>query len=91
MNKNTYRINEHLFKVYLLTECAYSECEPQRRREKRTPSLTYSTSERTSLDSFRPRTSDIKRERYQCVVPRYAVTVGALKVTQRGNGDRENT
>ena len=30
---------------------------------KRTPSLTYSTSERTSLDSFRPRTSDIKRER----------------------------
>ena len=34
-----------------------------RRREKRTPSLMYSTSERTSLDSFRPRTSDIKRER----------------------------
>ncbi len=34
-----------------------------RRREKRTPSLTYSTSERTSLDSFRPRTSDIRRER----------------------------
>ena len=30
---------------------------------KRTPSLTKSTSERTSLDSFRPRTSDIKRER----------------------------
>ena len=30
---------------------------------KRTPSLTYSTSERTSLDSFRPRTSGIKRER----------------------------
>ena len=30
---------------------------------KRMPSLTYSTSERTSLDSFRPRTSDIKRER----------------------------
>ena len=25
------------------------------------------------------------------VVPRYAVTVGALKVTQRGSGDRENT
>ena len=25
------------------------------------------------------------------VVPRYAVTVGALKVMQRGNGDRENT
>ena len=25
------------------------------------------------------------------VVPRYAVTVGALKVTQRGNGDMENT
>ena len=25
------------------------------------------------------------------VVPRYAVTVGSLKVTQRGNGDRENT
>ena len=25
------------------------------------------------------------------VVPRDAVTVGALKVTQRGNGDRENT
>ena len=22
-------INEHLFRVYLLTECAYSECEPQ--------------------------------------------------------------
>ena len=30
---------------------------------KRTPSLTKSTSERTSLDSFRPRTSGIKRER----------------------------
>ena len=30
---------------------------------KRTPSLTYSTSERTSLDSFRPRTSGIRRER----------------------------
>ena len=25
------------------------------------------------------------------VVPRYAVTVGSLKVTQRGNGDWENT
>ena len=25
------------------------------------------------------------------VVPRYAVTVGSLNVTQRGNGDRENT
>ena len=25
------------------------------------------------------------------VVLRYAVTVGSLKVTQRGNGDRENT
>ena len=25
------------------------------------------------------------------VVPRYAVTVGSLKVTQMGNGDRENT
>ena len=25
------------------------------------------------------------------VVPRYAVTVGALKVAQRGNGDRDNT
>ena len=23
------RINERLFRVYLLTECAYSECEPQ--------------------------------------------------------------
>ena len=23
------RINEHLFKAYLLTECAYSKCEPQ--------------------------------------------------------------
>ena len=57
------RINRHLFRAYLYTACAYSEHEPQRRREKRTPSLTYSTSERTSLDSFRPRTSDIKRER----------------------------
>ena len=25
------------------------------------------------------------------VVPRYEVTVGSLKVTQRGTGDRENT
>ena len=25
--------NEHLFKAYLYTVCAYSECEPQRRRE----------------------------------------------------------
>ena len=25
--------NVHLFKVYLLTECAYLKCEPQRRRE----------------------------------------------------------
>ena len=31
MNKNTYRINEHLSRTYLYTECAYSktEHEPQ--------------------------------------------------------------
>ncbi len=90
--------NEHSFRAFLYTVCAYSktEHEPQRRREKRTPSLTKSTSERTSLDSFRPRTSGIRRGLYLSmrvlsVVPRYAVTVGSLKVTQRGNGDRENT
>ena len=60
-----------------------------RRREKRTPSLTKSTSERTSLDSFRPRTSGIRRELYLSmrvlsVVPRYAVTVGSLKAHRGG-------
>ncbi len=60
---------------------------------KRTPSLMYSTSERTSLDSFRPRTSDIKRERYQSmrvlsVSPRGADAVGSLL---RGNGGWGNT
>ena len=48
------------------------------------------------LRSWRTKRSDITSGRYLSirvlsVVPRYAVTVGALKVTQRGNGDRENT
>ena len=37
------RINENLFRAFLYTECAYSGCEPQRRREIGAPSLTDST------------------------------------------------
>ena len=33
------RINENLFRAFLYTECAYSGCEPQRRREKGAPSI----------------------------------------------------
>ena len=33
------RINENLFRAFLYTECAYSGCEPQRRREKGAPSF----------------------------------------------------
>ena len=39
------RINENLFRAFLYTECAYSGCEPQRRREKGAPSLMDSTSD----------------------------------------------
>ncbi len=41
-----------------------------RRREKRTPSLTKSTSEQTSLDSFRPRTSGTAFSRFVLQTPR---------------------
>ena len=37
------QLNENPFKAYLYTECAYSGCEPQRRREIGAPSLTDST------------------------------------------------
>ena len=37
------RINENLFRAFLYKECAYSGCEPQRRREIGAPSLTDST------------------------------------------------
>ena len=33
------RINENLFRAFLYTECAYSGCEPQRRREIGAPSI----------------------------------------------------
>ena len=57
------RISEKLIRSALINGMCLFEVRAATAARKRMPSLTYSTSEWTSLDSFRPRTSDIKRER----------------------------
>ena len=59
------RINENLFRAFLYTECAYSGCEPQRRREKGAPSLMDSTSDcAVLLRSWRTKRSDTAFSRF---------------------------
>ena len=68
------RINEHLFRAFLYTECAYSGCEPQRRREKGAPSLMDSTSDCAVLfRNWRTKRSGITKGRYLSMrVPLFA-------------------
>ena len=88
------RINENLFRAFLYKECAYSGCEPQRRREIGAPSLMDSTSDcAVLLRSWRTKRSGITKGRYlsmrvPSVAPRGADAVGSLS---RGNDGWGNT
>ncbi len=85
------RIKVNFFKafLYMVSATSKTEHEPQRRRAKRTPSLTDSTSDcAILLRSRRTKRSGITRERYLSmrvlsVSPRGADAVGSLL---RGNG-----